>query len=360
MTLYKRNKNNSIQEWSIATEDRGSHAVYEVTFGQLNGRLQCKETVVWGKNIGKSSETTPYEQAEREAYALIVKQREAGYCDTPKEAMNHISLLPMLAKNFRDYSHKISYPCMVQPKLDGVRCIINRSKDHVQFLSRKGKEFTPVMENHKELLKALHKLPLELDTLDGEFYVHGWHFQEIVRAVKKYREDTLQLQYHCFDLCNKELLMHRIEEMQRVIPCEGAVLRVSSIFTPTEDEVNDFLTINSQAGYEGVIIRNLNSCYEYGTRSYNLQKWKNFVTDEYEIIGATFEDNNLGNAIMYECTTKEDKPFRVRPKGNIKERVNKWNRSEYSIGKLLTVRYQNLSEDGIPIFPIGLGVRDYE
>ena len=50
----------------------------------------------------------------------------------------------------------------------------------------------------------------------------------------------------------------------------------------------------------------------------------------------------------------------MRPKGSVEKRQQMFKDLEKIIGKELTVRYQELSEDGIPIFPVGIVIRDYE
>jgi DNA ligase-1 len=51
----------------------------------------------------------------------------------------------------------------------------------------------------------------------------------------------------------------------------------------------------------------------------------------------------------------------VRPKGTVAQRKQWYNEAVNIIGKKeLTVRYQEKSEDLIPIFPVGIAIRDYE
>ena len=74
-TLFKSNKNGSIQQWSVSTfED-----TYTVQFGQVDGAMQTAVTTCTGKHLGKSNETSASQQAELEAAALIAKKLKSGY-----------------------------------------------------------------------------------------------------------------------------------------------------------------------------------------------------------------------------------------------------------------------------------------
>lgn len=49
-----------------------------------------------------------------------------------------------------------------------------------------------------------------------------------------------------------------------------------------------------------------------------------------------------------------------RPRGMWEQRKEWFDNGEAYVGKPLTVRYQELTQDGIPRFPVGIAVRDYE
>ena len=66
-----------------------------------------------------------------------------------------------------------------------------------------------------------------------------------------------------------------------------------------------------------------------------------------------------GQAVLV-CQTASGGVFRVRCKGTDEYRRYQWEHQPIFIGAMLTVRYQNLSDDGIPVFPVGIAVRDYE
>ena len=97
-------------------------------------------------------------------------------------------------------------------------------------------------------------------------------------------------------------------------------------------------------------------------RSNHLLKLKNFQTDEYRVVGAEEATGKDAGTVVWICETSDGKKFNVRPKGSHKQRTAWFEfRDVFTDGtKKLTVQYQNLQESGIPRFPVGLAIRDYE
>jgi DNA ligase-1 len=56
--------------------------------------------------------------------------------------------------------------------------------------------------------------------------------------------------------------------------------------------------------------------------------------------------------------TEEGKEFSVRPKGTIEMRQDWFRNGKKYVGKMLTVIYQELSEQKVPRFPVGKSVRE--
>jgi DNA ligase-1 len=81
---------------------------------------------------------------------------------------------------------------------------------------------------------------------------------------------------------------------------------------------------------------------------------------EFEIVGCDEGSGKDEGKAIFVCKIKNGKTFSVRCKGADEVRQEQWKNRKAYIGKELTVRYQTLSDDGIPIFPVGIIVRDYE
>ena len=113
-------------------------------------------------------------------------------------------------------------------------------------------------------------------------------------------------------------------------------------------------------GYEGLIVRNKKGHYHLATRSADLQKYKEFEDDEYEVVGFTEGEGQEKGLVIWTCKTKGGKQFHVRPRGTHEERAALFKEAANYVGKMLTVRFQELTGDGIPRFPVGISFRDYE
>jgi len=357
-TLFGVSSTGKIKQWNIRVDLYDSFSEIVTEYGYVNGKLQnsCKKITV-GKNIGRANETTHAEQAVLEARSKWNSQKDKGYfedIDNPPERV----VLPMLAHNFRKRAHSIEYPCYVQPKLNGVRCLAKKdSEDHITFTSRQGKEF----ENFPTIAEGLIGLMKVGEIFDGELYHHDWNFQQIVSAVKNTANpDRNYLYLEVYDIVNdspfrdrNELIANRFNSL---IDC---VVPVYTTICEDEEEVYTWHNKFVGADYEGVIIRNANGLYTPGHRSADLQKYKEFIDEEFEIAGGRAD---VDGGVVFLCYSKNNAhdTFKIRPKGSLTYRQHLWYSLDKLIGKSLTVRYQNLSEDGIPIFPVGIAIRDYE
>ena len=106
-------------------------------------------------------------------------------------------------------------------------------------------------------------------------------------------------------------------------------------------------------GYEGVMLRNTHAPYE-GKRTYNLQKFKSINDAEFKVIGWQHDSDG---GITWECETTEGKPFHAKPHGSLDDRKFALMTAAEMVGKYLTVKYQELSEAGVPRFPVAVGFR---
>lgn len=357
----------------VVSNDDGTAAITTV-WGYKDKTKQAKvKEITQGKNMGKKNETTPYQQACKEAKSTWKRKIDSGYKqvevaedgDEKEDSLGGDTYnvpLPMLAHSYEKRKHNISWPALVQPKLDGMRVLVYKDKNGaIHYWSRKGKK-VHTLEHLSEDLK-IHMRTGEI--LDGEIYIHGEPFQEIISLAKNPKKDTERLEFWIFDIVDTELT--NLERFQHLLS-RGLALHTDEkstskikLVVPMSSESEDFAMLQHdvyvQEGFEGLIIRNLKGMYTVKHRSPDLQKYKQFVDEEFPIIGS-FTDADGG--VVWQCSNAAGLPFGVRPKGTIELRTAWANNSASYIGMPLTVRYQNLSPDGIPIFPVGIAVRDYE
>jgi len=316
-----------------------------VEHGYIDGKITRTETICEGKR-GTSGE----EQAEKEAKALYQKKLKSGFTDSLVEtSCNEKIYFPMLAHELSDKS-KIEYPCLVQPKLDGIRCIIYK-KDTLVFQSRNNTIFQQF-----PLAKELEPFFIENPDLilDGELYHHSLGFQKITSIVRKKDHHELdQIQYHIYDVICDQPYLKRYEMIRHI---KGPrVFCVETKTASSRENIENYHTHYTGLGYEGIMIRNPKGLYQEKARSKDLLKYKHFKDAEFLVVGHTEGKHGIP---VFTCITKgTNNSFGVMMKctTSLKQEMLQ-NVTDY-YNKYLTVKYQELSEDGIPRFPIGIGFR---
>lgn len=347
-TLYKKAKSGDIQEYTGWADGKNVCSVY----GKVGGKMQTATIVCVGKNIGRANETSPVEQALLESAAKLQLKRDKGYFSTIEQAQTEVVFLPMLAKDGRKV--KIKYPCDAQPKLDGVRCMAPDGK----LMSRGGKPYDVKHISDKLDVFGVGDVP------DGELYIHGMALQDIVSLVKKPKPGSEKLQYWVYDYYSlkKEPWYTRSFNLtlyDTIVP-KGIIKIVPTYRVRDEEEMLAIHAQFIQQGFEGTILRDRNGKYELGHRSSALIKWKDFQDDEFTITGYKEGIGKFVGCVIWECETIEGKKFNVAPKGTLEAKKAWYDDAPNIIGKQLTVRYFAFTNDGIPQFPVGITIRDYE
>ena len=329
------------------------------------------ELIKEGKNEGKKNETTPFTQAEKEAKARHQKQLKKGYVEDinaaragETDAIIEGGANPMLAQSFDKHAAKISFPCVAQPKLDGIRCIASISYGQVSLWTRTRKRITSMPHIEEALSKAY---PDSEITLDGELYSHKYKhdFEKIVSAVRKeHAEEGFDIvEYHIYDVVDEsmdfEARFSKAKKLCRDYNPVFCYVRTELM----EDEVAAVAASEDwiAQGYEGAMLRNRVGKYE-GKRSYNLQKVKQFQDAEFEIVGVTEGRGKLaGHVGSFVCVTESGTEFEAKMMGSLEGLKTYFEDSTLWTGKKLTVKYQGLTgKNQVPRFPVGVAVRDYE
>ena len=137
-------------------------------------------------------------------------------------------------------------------------------------------------------------------------------------------------------------------------------ISIDTFLVKRKSSVKTYHDLFISRGYEGVMIRDKDSMYEVGQRSNYLLKHKDFQTEEYEITGAKTGHGRDADAVVWVCKTQDGQEFNVRPEGTISQREEQYKNYKKYIGKMLTVRFQNLTSMKVPRFPVGVVIRDYE
>ena len=354
-TLYHKGKTGAVVEWKIWTKGAEIH----VEWGQVGGKKQSTMTVAKAKNVGKKNEIDPVKQAEIEAAAEHKHNLDRKYSLTIEESKETV-FLPMLAHEFEKKKHKLKYPVDVQPKLDGNRAMAYWEDGKVVLMSRGGKTW-----NVPHISDAIAKFLPKQFILDGEIYKHGLNLQGINKLVKKHREGpdgSISLKFYAFDVLEidkplpwdqrKDVLFNLFFHWDKN---EKVLVKVESQEVGSEEEAKELCQKLVEEGYEGAIVRNLDGPYCLGERSSDLLKLKNFQDDEFEIVGHYVGEGKHEGTVGWWCVTKNGKRFKCYPRGTMKER--RIPNPEDFYGEKLKIRFQFLTDEGIPFLPIGLGIR---
>tara|TARA_R110000822_G_scaffold227017_1_gene359670 strand:- start:53472 stop:54518 length:1047 start_codon:yes stop_codon:yes gene_type:complete len=344
--LYKKDSKGKIRFLDISTD--GS-TIVQVS-GLIDGAHVTNVSQCEGKNIGRSNETTPEEQAEIEAEAKIVKKLKEGYYETKEEAIKEVVVLSMLAKVFGKEEKKVTYPCYAQPKLDGMRGLGDCK--NATLTSRSGNKIETL--NH-----ITSQLPNMGVILDGELYAHGETFQENMRMIKKYRPGkTENVKYHVYDIVIDKPFFERLGILTQMCQNNPQIEIVSTVIVRNKEELMKIHAYNISQGYEGTMVRHGDDGYKLNGRSSSLLKLKDFEDISLKLIdvipsekrpthgkpiffweGAT--DNKLGAGIALSHDEAEDLL------------TNKANH----IGKVCELRFFEYSDTGVPRHPTMYGFR---
>ena len=288
--LYEKASNGKIKHWEISVMGGYNDATIVVKYGSGDSKVrESSSSVTEGKNLGKSNATSPWEQACLEAEATWKAKQAKGYVKDISKIEDEV-LLPMLAHKFSERKHNIHYPAVVQPKLDGVGCLAKKVDEKtIKYYSREGKEFTTIYHLTPFLLKVMKTGQV----FDGEIYSHNYTFQELVSFIKKLRPQSKELEYHIFDMISEDVFTDRMTTLASTIFDEdikdSKVRLVDNILVASEDEVFERHSEFVSQGYEGIIIRNTYGKYALKKRSADLQKYKEFQDEEFEIV-AVYRD----------------------------------------------------------------------
>lgn len=371
-TLYKKTSTGATQMWSIGVDSNN----IIVNFGQVDGKIQRTEEVIKdGKNVGRSNETTPAEQALAEATAKWEGKIKKGYVEDVSRAEAGEKDIDggydcMLAHKFADHGHKIKYPAFTQPKLNGHRCEAVIKDGVAKLFSRTRKPITSCPHIVEELQKIY---PTGYHEVDGELYNHDYKdkFEELASLIRQEvpAKNCTEVQYYVYDKpSEQDNFTGRSDSLYTSIgsyesfgtPCKYIKI-TDTLRVKDEDAMLTAFETYLKAGYEGSMARNAEGKYE-GKRSYNLQKIKEFQDAEFKIVGIKEGRGSYAGCAIFVChsTTapKGDDTFDVKMRGPKEQLERFFNDHSLWQGKELVVKYQYISKYGIPIFPVGERFKD--
>ena len=276
---------------------------------------------------------------------------------------------PMLAYPVSNKPIDYTKPVFMQPKLDGVRCLIQYDDGKVTAYSRTGKVWQNIEHITLNLYKFFDKHPNVI--LDGELYNHDFKddFESIISMVRKTKptaEDRVisanNVQFHCYDIVDEVLTFDmRIHFIAKTVPRSYCIHHVDTIQVATESLSKVFHQSNLEMGYEGSILRT-NDNYAC-KRSHNLRKFKDFSDAEATIVGYLDgkgkRTGTLGKFIMMDDNGVEfgcppGKGYTYKQLGTMLENIGDY------IGQRATFTFFERTKAGSYRHPLFKCIRNYE
>ena len=281
---------------------------------------------------------------------------------------------PMLAYPVSAKPIDYSKPTFIQPKLDGVRCVIQcdvTKNDLVTWYkitaySRTGKEWKNIDHILNELKPFFEKYPNVI--LDGELYNHDLKddFEKIISLVRKTKptdEDRLEAskltQFHCYDIIDEELPFdQRIDFVYDNLSIPYIHL-VETIDVNTEQAAKSIHQQNLNNGYEGSIVRT-NDTY-HCNRSHNLRKFKDFhdaealLTDWVEGKG-----KRIGTIGKFQAIDADGNVFGMPVMDKFEYLQENFEEMKTWVGEIATFTYFERTKANSYRHPLFKAIRDYE
>jgi len=341
--VYKQDSKGKIRVYRTYTE--GAELIQET--GVLDGKMVENRVECKPKNVGKSNETTGEEQAIAEMNARLKKKLKEGYYEDLEKAKATKLLLPMLAKSYDKEAKKVIFPCYAQPKLDGMRALVDRNK----MTSRKGVE----IETMDHILTVTSSVADCI--LDGELYAHGLSFQENMKLIKKYRlGESEKVIYHVYDCVLPDVpFFERYKFLCDSVQGLSCINVVETTVINNEKELMEYHAENISKGYEGTMVRWGEDGYKIDGRSSNLLKYKDFKDEVFEVIDIVPSERRPEQGIV--VLKSGVHTFKATPKMSNSEKEDLLNNKDNYIGEKAEIRFFELTDGGLPRFPVCVGFR---
>ena len=284
---------------------------------------------------------------------------------------------PMLAYPASDKPIDYTKPVYIQPKLDGVRCLIQYERrtqpreDVVVAYSRTGKEWKNIQHILAELKPFFQANPNVI--LDGELYNHDLRddFETIISLVRRQKPDDIDMlesrdlvQFHCYDCIDIGLVdasfENRMNFITHHVPSSYCVKHVTTDRVYKHEEALDIHhNANLVNGYEGSILRT-NDPYAC-KRSHNLRKFKDFSDTEATITSwVEGKGKRKGTIGKFMAVDADGNEFGMPVMDNFKKLRTMFKEMQTWVGKTATFTYFERTKAGSYRHPLFKAIRDYE
>ncbi len=262
-------------------------------------------------------------------------------------------------------------------KIDGVRCSFYLKDGHIVTASRGGNSYdysTHHFINNPEFIKFFNNHPDII--LDGELYKHGKSLQQISGAARmeKNAVDCDWLEYYIYDIMDgTKTFEERLEVLNEISEelhlgfnpnreWKSGELQIQMV---PQEQVKGWESIQRlhdkyvEEGFEGVVIRDPSKVYNFGGRTNAMIKVKHYKDAEFKIVGYS-EGLRPIEDMTFVCQTEDGIEFEAKPMGSKEVKQYYMDNIDSILGKMATVKYFYLSDEGCPLQPVLKCIRDYE
>lgn len=354
MILYKRNAKGDPIIWQIEKANDG----YKVSYGAVCGHIH--EEIISGKLVKANEIESRIKAKRKEGYKELSELKDSG----PVEIKDNIALvnylytylpknnttdegfvLPMLAKVLKDNKPFDKRRYLGQYKINGVRCIVGAVKTNDMFnpirltyRSREGTDWTPKLTWMDDIIlpaisdDLLDAMLEEGACLDGELYIPGYKVNDINSFVKNEKlPQHLLLQYWCYDIAidnmsyearrkfkmdNISRLCYTFDTYEQHLNNKSKLILLPDVVISDINDATRFRDKFIGLGFEGLIIRDVNSAYQFGSRNLAMLKYKRVDDAKFKIVDVVPEGvrTNLCKLVLkndindehFECTVNFD------------------------------------------------------
>ena len=261
---------------------------------------------------------------------------------------------------------RINFPCIGQPKINGVRALIYYENGQVKIKSKNGLQyrFPHIQDAYKTIYDSgiINKSVV----FDGELYIHNTILSKISgiarKSIKNVHPDSKQMMHYVFDICSDLQQAQRLEILESLNGGSTNTL-IHFVKSVKVKDVAHALELTEQYianGYEGGIFRDSRAYYAAGKRPKTIVKLKKRISQEFTIIDVVpmGKTPTLGMFVCKNDTNEET--FTVVAEGDVSQREQYLTDRDSLIGKQLTVEFYERTKTDKPFHAVGISVRDYE
>ena len=381
MILYKRNAKGDPILWQIEK----ANDEYKVSYGAVCGHIH--EEFINGKLVKANEIESRIKAKRKEGYKELSELKDSG----PVEIKDDIALinylytylpknnttddgftLPMLAKVLKDNKPFDKRRYLGQYKINGVRCIIGAVKTNdlfnpirLTYRSREGTDWTSKLSWMDEVIKPeleddlLDAMLEEGACLDGELYLPGYKVNDINSFVKNEKlPQHYQLQYWCYDIAIDNMSYEarrkfRTENINRIcytfdtydqhLNNKSKLILLPDVAICDIDDATRFRDKFISLGFEGLIVRDVSSAYQFGARNLAMLKYKRVDDAKFKIVDIVPEGVRITLCKFVLRNDINDELFEAT--GNFDHSRQEYilKHKEDFIGKLATCEYRERS-----------------